>query len=451
MESRAVFLDRDGTLIEEVGYATRPEQIRILGGVARALARLAGAGYKLVVVTNQSGIARGFLTEDDLNRFHQALDDQLGLLGARVDVYYTCPHHPDPAEVVRPELAVECQCRKPKPGLILQAAHDLGLDLAKSWLVGDTWRDIEAGQAAGIRTIKLPTAASLDGPRPPHVETPTAEAASLERAADIILNYRTAAQEPAASPAPPAPEIAATAPVAPSPQVAPRLEPAPPDPAAAAEAAPAEVARLLAPPPVAPAPYGSLRDEVPPPDRDAEAIALEEVGREQAPEEVEAAIEPPVEPELAAAPPDVSAPSAAPPDVPEPAIEPPDAAPAATCARCGQVVAVADLVSGAAGRRGGFLLCAACLPHHPPDTDAAIPDSCVGLLRESLLELRRIGRREQSTGLSLLRMLAYLAQAAALFCGIVMVIFSTDKATYVQVAVFLQLLVLTLLLLERRS
>ena len=144
MANRAVFLDRDGTLIEEVGYATRPEQIRILGGVARALARLAGAGYKLVVVTNQSGIARGLLTEDDLNRFHQALDDHLGLLAARVDVYYTCPHHPDPAEAVRPELAVDCQCRKPRPGLILQAARDLGLDLAESWLVGDTWRDIEA-------------------------------------------------------------------------------------------------------------------------------------------------------------------------------------------------------------------------------------------------------------------------------------------------------------------
>jgi D-glycero-D-manno-heptose 1,7-bisphosphate phosphatase len=445
MANRAVFLDRDGTLIEEVGYATRPEQIRILGGVARALARLAGAGYKLVVVTNQSGIARGLLTEDDLNRFHQALDDHLGLLGARVDVYYTCPHHPDPAEAVRPELAVDCQCRKPRPGLILQAARDLGLDLAESWLVGDTWRDIEAGQAAGVQTIKLPAIPSHDGPRPPQVQPPTAEAASLERAADMILqsstsslqppasslqNYRSAAQEPAESPAPPHVESAAAAPVAPPP-VAP-LEPAPPE-------------RLLEPP-------RPGRAEVAWPQSQAEAIALEEVTREPEAEAIEVG----VEPESAAAPAPPHAVETTAPvevaEVPAPAAAaPPEAAPAPTCARCGQVVAVADLVSGAAGRRGGFLLCAACLPHHPPDTADAIPNSATGLLRESLLELRRIGRRERTSGLSLLRLLAYLAQAAALFSGLVMALVSTDRVIYLQAAVFLQLLVLTLLLLERRS
>ena len=412
MANRAVFLDRDGTLIEEVGYATRPEQIRILGGVARALARLAGAGYKLVVVTNQSGIARGFLTEDDLNRFHQALDDHLGLLGGRVDVYYTCPHHPNPTEAARPELAVDCQCRKTRPGLILQAARDLGLDLAESWLVGDMWRDIEAGQAAGVQTIKLPAIPSHDGPRPPQVQPPTAEAASLERAADMILQSSASGLQP---------------PVAP-------LEPTPPDPAAAAEAAPAEAARLLEPPREAPA-------QVTWPQSQAEAIALEEVTREPAAEEIEVG----VEPESAAAP--------SPPEAAETtaSVEVADVpAPAPTCARCGQTIAVADLVSGAAGRRGGFLLCAACLPHHPPDTADAIPNSATGLLRESLLELRRIGRRERTSGLSLLRLLAYLAQAAALFSGLVMALVGTDRAIYLQVAIFLQLLVLTLLLLEKR-
>jgi len=434
MANRAVFLDRDGTLIEEVGYATRPEQIRILGGVARALARLAGAGYKLVVVTNQSGIARGFLTEDDLNRFHQALDDHLGLLGARVDVYYTCPHHPDPAEAVRPELAVPCECRKPRPGLILQAARDLGLDLAESWLVGDTWRDIEAGQAAGVQTIKLPAIPSHDGPRPPQVQPPTAEAASLERAADLILTYRSAAQEPAESPAPPHVEIAAAtsaADEAAEPAIETPVEPVPTE-------------RLIGPSPEAPA-------QVAWPQGQAEAIALEEVTREPAAEEIEVG----VEPESAAAPaPPLAVETTAPvevADVPAPAAAaPPEAAPAPTCARCGQTVAVADLVSGAAGRRGGFLLCAACLPHHPPDTADAIPNSATGLLRESLLELRRIGRRERTSGLSLLRLLAYLAQAAALFSGLVMALVSTDRAIYLQTAIFLQLLVLTLLLLERR-
>jgi len=435
MANRAVFLDRDGTLIEEVGYATRPEQIRILGGVARALARLAAAGYKLVVVTNQSGIARGFLTEDDLNRFHQALDDHLGLLGARVDVYYTCPHHPDPAEAVRPELAVDCQCRKPRPGLILQAARDLGLDLAESWLVGDTWRDIEAGQAAGVQTIKLPAIPSHDGPRPPQVQPPTAEAASLERAADMILQSSTSSLQPPASMDRSLALAASCGPFVPpasslQPPVAP-LEPAPPE-------------RLIAPPREAPA-------EAAWPQSQAEAIALEEVTREPAAEEIEVG----VEPESAAAPAPPHAVETTAPvevaDVPAPAAAaPPEAAPAPTCARCGQVVAVADLVSGAAGRRGGFLLCAACLPHHPPDMADAIPDSATGLLRESLLELRRIGRRERTSGLSLLRLLAYLAQAAALFSGLVMALVSTDRVIYLQAAIFLQLLVLTLLLLERR-
>ncbi|MGB2781300.1 MAG: HAD family hydrolase, partial [Phycisphaerae bacterium] len=177
MGEPAVFLDRDGTLIEEVGYPTRPEQIRILAGVARGLARLADAGFKRIVVTNQSAIARGLITEADLDRFHDALDEQLDLLGAGVDAYYACPHHPDPAGAARKDLALDCACRKPKPGLLLQAAGDMDLDLEASWLVGDTWRDIQAGQAAGVRTIKLPASAShpgAPGPRPPEVAPPTA-------------------------------------------------------------------------------------------------------------------------------------------------------------------------------------------------------------------------------------------------------------------------------------
>jgi len=437
MANRAVFLDRDGTLIEEVGYATRPEQIRILGGVARALARLAGAGYKLVVVTNQSGIARGFLTEDDLNRFHQALDDQLGLLGARVDVYYTCPHHPDPAEAVRPELAVNCSCRKPGPGLILQAARDLGLDLAESWLVGDTWRDIEAGQAAGVRTIKLPAIPSHDGPRPPQVQPPSAEAASLERAADLILKQCDTAAPPDESLA--SSESATEAAAVEDKIISPTAPPETEDPATGVGAPPFNplpAERLIGPP------LDADAAESPLPSDSAEAIAIEEIAERE--EDAESAAAP-----SQAAP---EPPPSAPPFQPRAAESPPpETAPVVTCARCGQTVSVADLVSGAAGRRGGFLLCAACLPHHPPDTTDSIPDSATGLLRESLLELRRIGRRERTSGLSLLRLLAYLAQAAALFSGLVMALASTDRAIYLQAAIFLQLLVLTLLLLERRS
>ena len=109
MAEAAVFLDRDGTLIEEVGYASRPEQIRILGGAARALADLADAGYRLIVVTNQSGLARGLMTEEGLERFHEALDAQLDMLGVHLDAYYVCPHHPDLQDSPRPDLVVECQ------------------------------------------------------------------------------------------------------------------------------------------------------------------------------------------------------------------------------------------------------------------------------------------------------------------------------------------------------
>jgi D-glycero-D-manno-heptose 1,7-bisphosphate phosphatase len=217
MKNRAVFLDRDGTLIEEVGYAVRPEQIRIQRGVARALARLAEAGYKLVVVTNQSGIARGLLTEEDLNVFHQKLDEQLELLGARVDVYYSCPHLPDPSQCARPELAIECDCRKPKPGLLLQAARDMEIDLRSSWMVGDTWRDIQAGQAAGTRTIKVPADREHDAPRPIDIPPSTAEVADLEEAADVILDAEDIAPEPS----PPPPLLPEEKPAPPEPQLAP--------------------------------------------------------------------------------------------------------------------------------------------------------------------------------------------------------------------------------------
>jgi len=252
----AIFLDRDGTLIEDMGYASRPEHIRIMAGVARALVRLADAGYKLVVVTNQSGIARGMLTEEDLNRFHQALDEQLELLGARLDAYYSCPHHPDPAEAVRQDLAVECDCRKPKPGLILQAAQDLEIDLAASWTVGDKWRDIASGQAAGTRTIKLPSAPNSEDPRTPDLGPPTAEASSLDDAATFILDHPAPEPAPAAPPEPPAavaePEVAPeVAPVTAPPVVEP---PAPPPRAEEVEEIAEEVEEEVAEPPAAPAP-----------------------------------------------------------------------------------------------------------------------------------------------------------------------------------------------------
>jgi D-glycero-D-manno-heptose 1,7-bisphosphate phosphatase len=124
--------------------------LRLYDGLGPYLRCLQQAGFRLVVVTNQSGIARGYFTAADLRRMHAHLAAQLARLGVRLDAIYHCPHHPDGAI---PELAVRCTCRKPQPGMVLRAAADLGLDARRSWLVGDILDDVEAGKRAGCRTI----------------------------------------------------------------------------------------------------------------------------------------------------------------------------------------------------------------------------------------------------------------------------------------------------------
>ncbi len=271
MAHPAVFLDRDGTLIEDVGYAARPEQIRILPGAARALVRLARAGYKLVVVTNQSGIARGRLTEADLERFHAALDGQLDVLGARIDAYYACPHHPDATVARRPDLAVECPCRKPKPGMVHQAAEELDLDLGASWLVGDSWRDVQAGQAAGVWTIKLPSPETDSPRRPDGVEPPEAEVADLGAAAAVILGEEPPVEADEGPTAPPETASEPTEAETPTPPPAPGPERAAREAVAQTEAAeaPAEAVKEAQPDAVA-EPSADVPEPEPLPERDAE-------------------------------------------------------------------------------------------------------------------------------------------------------------------------------------
>jgi D-glycero-D-manno-heptose 1,7-bisphosphate phosphatase len=146
----ALFLDRDGTLVHPRHYPSHPEDLRLYDGLGPYLRCLQESGFRLVVVTNQSGIARGYFTEADLRQMHAHLAAQLARNGVRLDAIYHCPHHPDGAI---PELAVRCTCRKPQPGMVLQAAADLGLDPRHSWLVGDILDDVEAGNRAGCRTI----------------------------------------------------------------------------------------------------------------------------------------------------------------------------------------------------------------------------------------------------------------------------------------------------------
>lgn len=150
MSARAVFLDRDGTLVHPRHYPARPDELVLYDGIGPELRALQRAGFKLVVVTNQSGIAHGYLTEAQLVRLHAHLTGQLAQLGVRLDAIYHCPHHPDAAI---PALAVACDCRKPRPGMLLAAATNLNLDLAASWLVGDILDDIEAGNRAGCRGL----------------------------------------------------------------------------------------------------------------------------------------------------------------------------------------------------------------------------------------------------------------------------------------------------------
>jgi D-glycero-D-manno-heptose 1,7-bisphosphate phosphatase len=155
----AILLDRDGTVTTEVGPVLTPDRLRLLPDSAAAIRSACAAGFRAAVVTNQSAVARGLLSEEDLERVHGRLLALLGEEGATLDGIYHCPHHPEHGA---PPYRRACDCRKPKPGLVLRAACDLGLDLARSYMVGDRMRDLQAGRAAGTRTILVLTGYGRD-------------------------------------------------------------------------------------------------------------------------------------------------------------------------------------------------------------------------------------------------------------------------------------------------
>lgn len=153
---KAVFLDRDGTMNRYVDYLTNAEDFELLPGVAEAIRKINLSGYLAIVVTNQPSIARGELSYDGLDEIHKKMETLLGQQGAYVDHIYFCPHHPDkgfPGEV--PSLKFKCSCRKPKPGMLLQAAEDFNIDLSASWMIGDDERDVGAGKNAGCHTALI--------------------------------------------------------------------------------------------------------------------------------------------------------------------------------------------------------------------------------------------------------------------------------------------------------
>jgi mannose-1-phosphate guanylyltransferase / phosphomannomutase len=151
-----VFLDRDGVVIEYVPEIHRHEDVKLRPGVAEAIQKLNRAGILVVVATNQPMIAKGLLTPEELDFIHAKIETLLGEKGAWIDKIYYCPHHPDKGfEGERPELKLECRCRKPNTGMLEQACEEFKIDRTQSWMIGDTWRDIECGQKFGLRTLGI--------------------------------------------------------------------------------------------------------------------------------------------------------------------------------------------------------------------------------------------------------------------------------------------------------
>ena len=171
---KAVFIDRDGTIARDVPYCSRVEDFEIFPSVPQAIKLLNEHGLKVVVITNQSGVARGYFTEEILHQIHQRMKEELAKYGAQIDAIYYCPHHPDDG----------CECRKPKPMLILQAAEDLGINLTLSYMVGDMMQDIVAGKAAGCKTVLLNSDSSKEEP---DTKSPDHIAPDLFKAAKWIL------------------------------------------------------------------------------------------------------------------------------------------------------------------------------------------------------------------------------------------------------------------------
>jgi D-glycero-D-manno-heptose 1,7-bisphosphate phosphatase len=154
----AVFLDRDGTINEEVDFVRTPAELVLIPGAAAAIRRLNDAGLVTCVISNQSGVARGFYTEGDLIGIHAKLERDLAAAGARIDRIYYCPHHPTKGS---PPYDVACECRKPAPGMLVQGGREFGVDLARSFVVGDRDVDIQVARAVGARSVLVRTGYGL--------------------------------------------------------------------------------------------------------------------------------------------------------------------------------------------------------------------------------------------------------------------------------------------------
>lgn len=150
--NRAIFLDKDGTLIEDIPYNVNPDLIRLTSGAVEGLKKLKTKGYLLIVISNQSGIAHGYFQKDAIEQVKGKLTEILGVSEISLDGFFYCPHHP---QGVVTSYTMSCNCRKPKPGMLLHAAKDYNINLSQSWMVGDILNDVEAGNNAGCKTILI--------------------------------------------------------------------------------------------------------------------------------------------------------------------------------------------------------------------------------------------------------------------------------------------------------
>jgi len=186
--NKAVFLDRDGTIVEDVGYLNDPADLKFIPGSIEAIKKLNQAGFKVVVITNQAGVARGLITENMLQTIDKTLHKWILSGDAHLDGLYYCPHHPEHGSYPYKQA---CECRKPHPGLLKKAERDLKIDLSKSFMVGDKSSDIEAGKTAGTKTVFVTTGKGQKE-KNELKEQPNHIAANLSQAVDWILNANKA-------------------------------------------------------------------------------------------------------------------------------------------------------------------------------------------------------------------------------------------------------------------
>jgi len=180
----AIFLDRDGTINVEKTYLYRIEDWEWIPGAKEAIRKFKQSGYRVVVVSNQAGIARGMYEPSDVDLLHAFVQQELACIGTAIDAFYYCPHHPD--------FSGNCSCRKPAPGMLTQAALDLNLDFARSWMVGDKLIDVQAGHAAGVQSVMVRTGYGISEQK--HLNRETRVFDSVLDVAEFIATCQEAAQ-----------------------------------------------------------------------------------------------------------------------------------------------------------------------------------------------------------------------------------------------------------------